>query len=159
MPRPKFVGSLSRLAKSRRVEACYGPTNPDPGMKPADGVTRFGSVVELNADKEALYRELHAGVWPEVVAAIKKANLRNYNIFLAEIGGRKYLFSYMEHIGTDPVGDLATIGHDETTRDRWWPITDACPETSARDAGIRAVDAAGTVDVYCVMRPEAIGAV
>ena len=29
---------------------------------------------ELLPEKEELYRELHADVWPEVVAAIKKAN-------------------------------------------------------------------------------------
>lgn len=126
MRRQRFSGSLTRRVRSKSISAVYGSTNPDPVTKPADSVNRYGAVIELDADKEALYRELHAEVWPEVAAAIKKANIHNYNIFIAEIGGRKYLFSYMEHVGPDPEGDLASIKEDPTTRDMWWPITDAC---------------------------------
>jgi L-rhamnose mutarotase len=83
-------------------------------------------VIELLPEKEQQYRKLHADVWPEVVAAIGRANIQNYNIFIFEMGGRKYLFSYMEYTGTDPARDFASIGDDPTTRDKWWPITDAC---------------------------------
>ena len=51
---------------------------------------------------EQQYRKLHADVWPEVVTAVKKANIQNYNIFIFEMGGKNYLFSYMEYTGTDP---------------------------------------------------------
>lgn len=101
----------------------HGPTNPP---DPIDGVYRFTSVVELIPEKEQLYRELHADVWPEVVEAIKKANIRNYSISLARIGDKRYLFSYMEYTGDDMEADFASIAADETTRDAWWPITDAC---------------------------------
>ena len=73
-----------------------------------------------------MYRQLHADVWPEVLAAIKNANIRNYNIFVAELGGKKYLFSYLEYVGDDLEKDFAGIGDDVTTRDKWWPITDGC---------------------------------
>ena len=100
-----------------------GPTNPE---EPVDGVRRYAALVELLPEKEKLYRELHDDVWPDVVEAIKQANIRNYSIHLAEFGGAKYLFSYMEYTGSDPTADFASIANDPVTRDKWWPITDAC---------------------------------
>ena len=115
------------------AQPVYGPTNPDPKQTPQEPPVRYGSVIELIPEKEKLYRELHAEVWPEVVAAIKQANIQNYNIFVATLGGKKYLFSYFEYTGTNAQKDFATIASDPTTRDRWWPLTDACqqrlPET------------------------------
>ena len=67
---------------------------------------------------------MHAQVWPEVVAAIRRAHIRNYSIFLAELGGRKYLFRYFEYTGSSPQEDFASIATDPTVRDKWWPITD-----------------------------------
>ena len=85
-------------------------------------------MVELKPEKERLYRELHAEVWPGVVQAIKKANISNYSIFAASIGGRRYLLSYFEYTGSDPEKDFASIAADPTTRDEWWPLTDACQQ-------------------------------
>jgi L-rhamnose mutarotase len=104
-------------------EPVFGPTNPH---SPADGIRRYASAIELIPEKEPLYRKLHADVWPEVVEAIKKANISNYNIFVGTIDGKKYLFSYFEYTGSDPASDFASIAADPTTRDKWWPITDAC---------------------------------
>lgn len=104
-------------------QPAYGPTNPD---HPPDNVRRFASAVELIAEKERLYRDLHADVWPAVVDAIKKANIRNYSIFVASIEGKRYLFSYFEYTGSDPEKDFAAIASDPTTSDEWWPLTDAC---------------------------------
>ena len=103
----------------------FGPTNPSPAEQQASGVTRYASLVELIAEKEELYRELHAGVWPEVVAAVKRANIQNYSIYLLELMDKKYLFRYFEYTGTDPDRDFASVAEDPTTRDKWWPITDA----------------------------------
>jgi L-rhamnose mutarotase len=108
------------------VEPIYGTTNPTSEQNAKAKVTRYGSVIELLPEKEEQYRKLHADVWPEVLTAIKKANIQNYNIFIFELGGKKYLFSYLEYTGTDPAKDFASIGDDPTTRDKWWPITDAC---------------------------------
>lgn len=101
----------------------FGPTNLE---TPSDNVRRYASVIELLPEKEQFYRELHADVWPEVVAAIKEANIHNYSIFVATIAGRRYLFSYFEYDGVDPEKDFAAIAVDPTTRDKWWPLTDAC---------------------------------
>ena len=107
-------------------DAVYGPTNPTAQQQREAGVVYYGSAIELVPEKEALYRELHADVWPEVRAAIKKANIRNYNIFVAELDGKRYLFSFFEYHGNDPDKDFASIAADPTTRDQWWPITDRC---------------------------------
>ncbi len=121
-----FVGGCATSPVSSSVEAVYGTTNPTTRQKADAEVKRFGSVIELLPEKEQLYRELHADVWPEVLVAIKKANIQNYNIFMVELEGRKYLFSYLEYAGDDLEKDFASIGDNATTRDKWWPITDAC---------------------------------
>lgn len=101
----------------------YGPTNRE---SPTENVRRYAAAIELLPEKEQFYRDLHADVWPEVVAAIKNANINNYSIFIATIEGRRYLFSYLEYSGSDPEVDFARIAADPTTRDRWWPLTETC---------------------------------
>lgn len=104
----------------------FGPTNPDAATRSSDPVKRFASVVELLPENEPLYRKLHADVWPEVQQAIKNAHIQNFNIFTAELNGKKYLFSFMEYTGNDPAKDFASIGQDPVTRDKWWPLTNTC---------------------------------
>ena len=108
------------------VSPVYGPTNPSPTQQKLQAITRYGSIIELIPEREIQYRELHAEVWPEVVAAIKKANIQNYNIFVVSLGEKRYLVSYWEYVGSDAEQDIASIAEDPTTRDRWWPLTDAC---------------------------------
>jgi L-rhamnose mutarotase len=114
--------------KPAPVASVHGPTNPSAEQQAQSGVRYYGAVVELRPEKEQQYRELHAAVWPDVLAAIKKANIRNYNIFAAELGGKRYLFSFFEYHGSDADRDLATLANDPTTRDKWWPLTDACQQ-------------------------------
>jgi L-rhamnose mutarotase len=108
------------------VAPIHGPSNPVPTPATSPGVKYFSSIVGLDPAKEKLYRELHAKVWPEVVAAIRKANINNYNIYVTEIEGRRYLVSTFEYTGTNPDADFGSIGQDATTRDKWWPLTEAC---------------------------------
>ena len=104
----------------------YGPTNPTEQQKVSNPVKCYAAAIELRPEMEQEYRRLHANVWPEVVAAIKKANIRNFNIFLAEIEGKKYLVNFFEYTGDDAQKDFAALAEDPTTRDQWWPLTDAC---------------------------------
>jgi L-rhamnose mutarotase len=104
----------------------YGPTNPSPDELAASGVRRYLRLVELKSEKEDTYRQMHAGVWPEVVAALKQAKIYNYSIYIAELGGKKYLIAYFEYAGDDPARDFAIVANDRTTRDKWWPVTDDC---------------------------------
>lgn len=112
--------------RQTRGVANYGTTNPTPEEQAAGGVRRYARIVELLADQEEVYREMHANVWPEVVSALERANIHNYSIHIGDLGGKKYLFSYFEYTGDDPQRDFASIAADAVTRDKWWPITDAC---------------------------------
>jgi len=103
----------------------YGPTNPSPEEHARSQPRRFASIVELVPEKERYYRELHADVWQSVLKRIHDSNLRNYSIFLGELGGKKYLFSYCEYIGDDYEADMQAIADDPETR-RWWKETDPC---------------------------------
>lgn len=63
----------------------------------------MGHVIKLKPGAYEEYKRLHADVWNEVLAAIHKANIRNYSIF--HWGG--FLFAYMEYIGDDLEADMA----------------------------------------------------
>ena len=101
------------------VAPIHGPSNPVPTPATSPGVKYFSSIVGLDPAKEKLYRELHANVWPEVVAAIRKAHISNYRIHVAELAGRFYLISSFDYTGTDPEADFGSFANDPTTRDKW----------------------------------------
>ena len=87
---------------------------------------RFGSVIGLRPEKLGEYKKLHAAVWPEVVKAVREANVRNYSIYLRKLpDGNYYLFSYMEYVGDDFKGDMARLAADANVK-RWWKLTDPC---------------------------------
>ena len=108
------------------VKPAYGPTNPLPAKAATSTPRYYCSIIGLRPEKEAEYRKLHASVWPEVRAAIRMANIRNYNIYIETLNGKKYLVSHFEYTGTNPDDDFARIAKDPTTRNKWWPLTDAC---------------------------------
>jgi L-rhamnose mutarotase len=90
---------------------------------------RVASVIRLRPEHEQTYRELHRAAWPDVLAALTRANVRNYSIFLRD----GLLFSYLEYVGDDYEADMAAIAADETTR-RWWQLTDPCQQPVASAA-------------------------
>ncbi|MEN9469033.1 MAG: hypothetical protein RL630_766 [Verrucomicrobiota bacterium] len=118
--------TLSSCQSLPKMKPVFGPTNPTPEVAAKAKVKYYGSIIELRPAKEKEYRELHANVWPEVRAAIAKANIRNFNIYVTDIAGRRFLVSQFEYTGTNPDADFASIGKDPTTKDKWWPLTDAC---------------------------------
>ena len=87
-------------------------------------VQRFASVIRLRPEKEAEYRALHADVWPGVLAALTRAHVRNYSIFLRD----GVLFGYLEYVGDDYEADMARVAEDPETR-RWWLLTDPCQQS------------------------------
>jgi L-rhamnose mutarotase len=103
----------------------FGKTNPSAGQKKHLRLKRFGSVIGLDPEKEQYYRELHADAWPTIVDRIRKSNIRNYSIYVTEIRGHKYLFSYFEYVGTDLEADMKAMADDPETQ-RWWKETDPC---------------------------------
>ncbi len=106
-------------------------------MKPTKSITdskdssinikRFGMVTGLKPEKLAYYKQLHAAVWPAVLKKIKECNIQNYSIYLKEIEGRQYLFSYFEYTGNDFEEDMKKMSADSTTQ-KWWKETDPCQQ-------------------------------
>ena len=113
----------------------YGPTNPSPDSDPDTPVMRFGSVIGLRPEKEQYYRELHANAWPSVLEQLQKSGVRNYSIFVTELEGKRYLFSYFEYVGNDFDADMRAMAEDPETQ-RWWKETDPCQiQLPTRDPG------------------------
>jgi len=79
----------------------------------------------LNPEKEQYYRKLHADVWPGVQDRLQKSNIQNYSIYITELDGKPYLFSYFEYTGTNFEADMQAMADDPETR-RWWKETDPC---------------------------------
>lgn len=95
---------------------------------------RFASVTRLKSDRVVYYKDLHAAVWPAVLARIKASNLSNYSIYLKEIDGDYFLFSYLEYTGSDFEKDMENMANDEVTQ-RWWKETDPCQQPLTDIAG------------------------
>ena len=88
-------------------------------------MTRYGWMAELRPEKVEYYRQLHAKPWPAVLQQIKASNLRNYSIYLREIEGRFFLFSYFEYVGSNFEEDMRRMEADPDTQ-RWWQETGPC---------------------------------
>ena len=94
-----------------------------PSYKARDVKSRHGSIIGLREDALLPYTQMHAAVWPGVLAALGKANIRNYSIYLGRTRPGEYLlFSYFEYIGDDFDADMARMG-DKVTK-VWWTYTD-----------------------------------
>jgi L-rhamnose mutarotase len=90
-------------------------------------IQRFGMVTGLKPEKMAYYKQLHAAAWPAVLKKIKECNIQNYSIYLKEIEGKPFLFSYFEYTGKDFDADMKKMAEDSTTQ-RWWKETDPCQQ-------------------------------
>ena len=89
---------------------------------------RYGMVIGLKASKIAEYRKLHAAVWPDLLAMIRKCHIRNYSIYLRKLpGGRHYLFSYFEYTGRNFDADMAKMAADPVTQ-KWWSLCTPCQQ-------------------------------
>lgn len=110
------------MTGTHKADTVFGVTNPQSNE---DGVQRFGSVIGLKPEMEAVYRELHANAWDAVIACLAKSHIRNYSIFVTEIEGKKYLFSYLEYTGSDYEQDMCAVAADPQTQ-LWWRETDPC---------------------------------
>ena len=54
---------------------------------------RVGFVIKVKPDKLDEYRRLHAQVWPDLLAELRRAGLRNYSLWLGPDGTE---FGYLE---------------------------------------------------------------
>jgi L-rhamnose mutarotase len=96
---------------------------------------RYAWVTGLKPEKAEYYKQLHAKPWPAVMKQIKNSHIQNYSIYLREIDGKQYLFSYLEYTGKDWDGDMKQMAKDPETL-RWWKETDPCqaplPDAAAK---------------------------
>lgn len=91
---------------------------------PASKVERYAQITGIKPEQIHYYKRLHAAVWPGVLKQIKECNIQNYSIYLKEIDGKHYLFSYFEYTGDDFDADMKRMAADAETQ-RWWKETDA----------------------------------
>jgi len=85
-------------------------------------MSRHASIIGLPAANIAEYRRLHAAVWTDVLAMIRRCHIRNYSIYLRRMpGGKHYLFSYFEYTGQDLAADMALMAADPRTQE-WWKV-------------------------------------
>jgi L-rhamnose mutarotase len=91
---------------------------------------RYASVIELRREKAEEYKTLHAAVWPDVLKAITACHLSNYSIYLRQLEGRLYLFSYFEYTGSDFAADTAKMAANPAIQ-KWWAICKPCHQPLA----------------------------
>ena len=87
---------------------------------------RFGQIIGVKPGQIAAYEQIHAQVWPEVLAMIEACHIRNYTIFRHGA----LLFAYLEYIGEDYTEDMARMAADPKTRE-WWTHTEPMQEPLA----------------------------
>lgn len=80
---------------------------------------RVASVIRVRPERAAEYEEVHAAVWPAVLATLRRHHVGNYSIYRHG----DLLFSYLEYTGDDYDADMAAVAADPDTQ-RWWQLTD-----------------------------------
>ena len=86
----------SHLNRHYDIQPIYGPTNPSPQEFARMRVKQFASVSGLDPEREQYYRILQSGVWTPVLKRMRESNIENFPLYITEIEGKKYLFSYFE---------------------------------------------------------------
>lgn len=98
----------SRVAPSTATDAVPATAAP----------VRMGRIVRVRPQYRDEYLRCHTAVWPDVLAAIRRGNIRNYSIYLHGNVG----FSYFEYIGKNLAVDLAAMQRDDAVQ-RWQAMT------------------------------------
>lgn len=70
-------------------------------------------MIRLRPSARDAYLRYHAAVWPEVLEAIRDANIRNYSIFLKD----DLLFGYYEYVGDNFEADMARMASSPRFRE------------------------------------------
>ena len=82
---------------------------------------RMCRVIKIKPEIIPEYRRIHAAVWPEILEAIAKSNVKNYTIFLRE--SENLLISYWEYHGSNYAKDMDDIKKAPHMQE-WWNMTD-----------------------------------
>ena len=74
-------------------------------------MTRVAFKMRLKPGCEAIYKEKHDAIWPELAEHLRSTGVRNYSIFRIDLD----LFAYLETDGSSPIsGEVPPIVRD------WW---------------------------------------
>ncbi|WVR03984.1 hypothetical protein IAU60_000983 [Kwoniella sp. DSM 27419] len=104
---------------------------PFPELPKTDQGKRICQVVKVRPERLEEYKKVHAAVWPEVLAALRKAHVVDYSIHFFE--PHHLLIAHMRYIGDDFERDMAGIAENESTK-RWWALTDGMQESFVQGA-------------------------
>ena len=108
-------------ASAGRSDGKADPAAASPARTPQ----RFGWMIGLRPEKKRKIHPPPCEMRPEVVATLKKCHIQNYSIYVGEIEGKLYLFSYFEYTGEDMAKDMAVMKADAKTH-KWWTHTNPC---------------------------------
>ena len=84
---------------------------------------RVGMVIRLKPECVAEYRRLHADSNPGVRDLLAKYHMRNFSIFLHQIGEEWYEFGYYEYTGRDFDADMKALAA-EPRNQAWLEVCD-----------------------------------
>lgn len=82
---------------------------------------RMCRIIQVKPEILAEYKRIHAAVWPEILEAIAKSDVKNYSIFLRE--PENLLISYWEYHSKNYDKDMEDIKSAPRMRE-WWDMTD-----------------------------------
>jgi L-rhamnose mutarotase len=86
-------------------------------------VERFVQVVRVKPERIDDYEQIHAAVWPSVLATIRACNIRNYSIYRYN----NLLIAYFDYVGEEFESDMGRMAADPGTQE-WWTHTDPMQE-------------------------------
>jgi L-rhamnose mutarotase len=84
-------------------------------------VKRVCKVIGIKPEKREEYLDLHRNVWPEVRDNIRRANIRNYSLFIRG----DLLIQYYEYHGEDINADFNRDADSEIKR-KWEALCEPC---------------------------------
>ena len=82
---------------------------------------RLAWVMKLKPGCEAIYKQRHDEIWPEMLELMKRDGIRNYSIYRYGL----ILFAYLERDGPAPEGRPI-----DPLVWRWWELMAPCMETN-----------------------------
>ncbi|KAK7043789.1 hypothetical protein VNI00_008401 [Paramarasmius palmivorus] len=92
---------------------------------------RICQIIKLKPSAEAEYREIHAAVWPGVLAALERAHIVDYSIHYYP--PLQLLIATMKYTGSDYESDMKKVAEDPETQ-KWWKVTDGMQESFVEGA-------------------------
>ena len=76
------------------------------------GMKRIGMVIKLRPECVEEYVQLHSKENPGVRDLLNKYHLRNFSIFLHQIGNEWFEFGYYEYDGNDFTADMTALANE-----------------------------------------------